>query len=128
MKKMLFAVMLITVPVTSIAGFYGPTSHSRANCAGFNESISWWAGHPDYRRAVSFHFRTARHSHPAHSLDTGMYRTFRAAAYHATEAYSSQGHEWKVVGGHYYLEGREQKLGAVTEAINCNIYDGWWDQ
>lgn len=118
---------LISIPIISHAGFYGPTSHSRANCAGFNESVAWWFAHPDYRRSISYHFRNERSHAPTHSIDTGMIYSFRAAAYHATEAYSSRGDAWRVIGYHYYKEGRNEKVGAVSGAIDCNIYDGWWD-
>ncbi len=39
---------LFTIAVTAQAGVWGPTAHSRANCAGFNESITWHAGHSYY--------------------------------------------------------------------------------
>jgi hypothetical protein len=124
MKK-IFTIALLLTPFIVQAGVAYPTSHSRANCAGFNESVSWWLGHPDYRQVHSFHYVTTQ-GPMAHVLDTGMSHTFRAAAYHAAEAYSSRGDKWYVRGVHYYKQGNQAVVGAMTEAVDCAIYDGWW--
>jgi hypothetical protein len=110
------------------AGVWGPTAHSRANCAGFNESITWQLGHSYWWRVISLHYASIGDTLPHHSLDTGKNFTWRAAAYHAKEAYSSRGDKWFVAGYHFiYLNGRET-LDTTTLATDCSIYDGWWDQ
>lgn len=117
---------LFSIVVTAQAGVWGPTAHSRANCGGFNESITWHAGHSYYWRVESHHYPTGW-DHPVHILNTGTQNTWRAAAYHATEAYSSRGDKWWVNGYHfYYLNGKE-RLDVMTSVGDCSIYDGWWD-
>ena len=58
------------------AGFAANTSHSRANCVGFNESITWHYLEPHWWQVVSIHSRNAGR----HDIDTGMNWTWRAAA------------------------------------------------
>ncbi|MFW2535202.1 hypothetical protein [Legionella sp. 28fT52] len=112
------------------AGAWAPTAHSRANCGGFNESITWHLGHSYWWRVESHHF-PAGWSKPAHILDTGKAYVWRAAAYHSNEAYSSRGDKWWVNGFHFWYpngSGGREKLDVMTSASDCNIYDGWWDQ
>lgn len=117
---------LFSIVVTAQAGVWGPTAHSRANCAGFNESITWHAGHSYYWRVESHHFPSGW-DHPAHILNTGTQNTWRAAAYHATEAYSSRGDKWWVNGFHFYYPNGKELLDVMTSVGDCSIYDGWWD-
>lgn len=105
-----------------------PTAHSRANCAGFNESITWHLNNAYWWRVESHHFPPGW-SRPLHILNTGTNHTWRAAAYHATEAYSSRGDKWWVNGFHfYYPDGTHERLDTMTSVGDCSIYDGWWDQ
>lgn len=120
---------LLILPLTIYAGTWKPTAHSRANCAGFNESITWHAGHSYWWRVESHHYRTPMALYPDHVINTGKQFTWRAAAYHATEAYASRGDEWRVVGYHFYYpkgpQYREQ-LDVITTAEDCGLESGWW--
>lgn len=112
-------------PVSSYAGFAANTAHSRANCFGFNESITWHYLEPHWWQVVSIHSRNAG----SHSMDTGMNYTWRAAALHVGEI--TQLHDiWKVQGYHFYKDCStcNKIYDVYTEAIDCSIYDGWWDK
>lgn len=109
------------------AGVWGPTAHSRANCFGFNESITWHANHSYWWRVESHHYQPGA-SYPTCMLNTGKQFTWRAAAYHWAEAYSSRGDAWWVNGFHFYYPYDDQeRLDVMTSAGDCSIYDGWWD-
>lgn len=125
----------IIIPLLIIAGFchagvIKPTAHSRANCFGFNESVTWHLGHAYWWRVESHHFLSIDHPHPHHILTSGKQHTWRAIAYHPTEGYSSRGDKWYVVGYHFYFpngpQGKE-KLDVTTMAVDCGIESGWWD-
>jgi len=112
------------LPVLSHAGFDAFTMHSRANCGGFNESISWHWGHPNKLLTYS------RHTHPKASYSCyvdsgGCEMTWRSAACHFAEGYGG----WHVIGTHYGLapDRKTMIVLAITEADDCSIYDGWWD-
>ena len=82
-KKILIVSML---PISVYAGVASPTAHSRANCFGFNESITWHLGHSYYWRVESHHYPWGW-SRPHHIINTDTQYTWRAAAYHMNEAY-----------------------------------------
>ncbi len=107
------------------AGAWAITAHSRANCAGFNESVTWHAAHYYWWRVESHHFAPGT-NYAAHVLNTGKNYTWRAAAYHPAEAYSSRGDKWWVNGYHYYYPNAKETLDVMTSVGDCNIYDGWW--
>jgi hypothetical protein len=119
---------LLAASSLSHAGFYEPTAHSRANCAGFNESVTWDGIQSFNWRVESHHFRDISWPGPTHILNTGTVYTWRAAAYHATEAYSSRGDKWYVRGFHFYYPDGKERLDVITTAVDCSIYDGWWDR
>lgn len=105
------------------AGFAAFTMHSRANCGGFNESISWHFGH-------SYNLLTySRHTNPkanwgCYFNSGGWDDTWRSAACHFAEGYGG----WHVTGYHYTRDNNyNERLMEITEADDCNIYDGWWD-
>ncbi len=107
------------------AGFAANTSHSRANCVGFNESITWHYLEPHWWQVVSIHSRNAGR----HDIDTGMNWTWRAAALHVGEI--TKLHDiWKVQGYHFYQDCAtcRKVYDWYTEATDCSIYDGWWDK
>ena len=112
---------------TSQAGVTSPTAHSRANCAGFNESITWQLGHSYWWRVESHHYAKKGDTVPRHIINTGKNFTWRAAAYHTNEGYSTRGDQWYVLGYHFYYPNGSEVLDAITQASDCNIYDGWWD-
>lgn len=119
--------MLILATSSLYAGAWGPTAHSRANCGGFNESVTWHAFHNYWWRVESHHFLSVADKRPIHILNTGKNYTWRAAAYHAAEAYSSRGDKWYVQGFHFFYPNDRERLDVMTMATDCNIYDGWWD-
>lgn len=125
--KMTAGTLLAFCSITVYAGIIAPTAHSRANCAGFNESITWQLGHSYWWRVESHHYFSIGDSRPHHILNTGTNLTWRAAAYHPTEAYSSRGDHWYVAGYHFYYPNGREVLDVTTMAVDCSIYDGWWD-
>jgi len=62
----------MTLISSAYAGVHRATVHSRANCVGNNESITWWLGHTRIWRAVSEHLRDR---HYTHIVDTGYEAT-----------------------------------------------------
>lgn len=126
MRKKLIGTTILLASFNVNAGIAAPTAHSRANCFGFNESITWHLGH-SYQWRVESHHYPKGWTRPVHILNTGTQYTWRAAAYHATEAYSSRGDEWFVQGYHFYYPRDKERLDVMTSASDCNIYDGWWD-
>ncbi len=127
MLKSCIAAGLIVFGVNSYAGVAGVTAHSRANCAGFNESVTWHLGHTYWWRVIGDHYPNNKATKPKHTLDTKKQWGYRAIAYHATEAYSSRGDTWWVNGYHYYYPFGEETLDVMTSVGDCSIYDGWWD-
>lgn len=113
------------------AGVAAVTAHSRANCGGFNESVTWYLKQSYWWRVESHHFIRYEPMPPTHIMNTGTNFTWRAAVFHPKEAYSSLGDKWWVMGYHFYhphgLPNEKERLDTVTEARDCNIYDGWWD-
>jgi len=127
MKKTILALSILAMPMISQAGVITPTAHSRANCVGFNESITWHLGHSYMWRVESHHYPKGW-THPVHIMNTGTHVTWRAAACHPNEAYSSRGDQWYVNGFHfYYPDGSKERLDTMTGVGDCSIYDGWWD-
>jgi hypothetical protein len=123
-KKLHIAVLSISFITHSYAGFHEFTMHSRANCGGFNESVSWHYNHSYNLITYSAHTNPkAIYSCNMHS--GGWAITWRSAALHFAEGYGG----WHVVGHHWITpdNGRSQILLSVTVADDCNIYDGWWD-
>ena len=118
-----FICVLLVFSASSHGGVKELTWHSRANCVGFNESITWHLNHSYKLKTYSFHQRT--NDGAFHELRDGWRTTWRSAAYHATESY--RGGAYMVIGTHWISRnGRPEKLGE-TVVGNCSIYDGWWD-
>lgn len=107
------------------AGAVALTYHSRANCVGFNESISWHLGHEYNLYTYSQHYQYSNYGSLLQGHDTfdNWHLTWRSAAYHTNEGYGG----WKVWGVHKMIVNGLQKTVATTFATNCNIYNGWWD-
>lgn len=131
---MMYFGKIIVIPLSIFtfsahAGFHGFTMHSRANCAGFNESISWEFNKYRYLQTFSQHNDTAGKAHWSCNLNTGWQYTWRSAAYHYKEGYSSNGDRWHVEGQHWGLNAYNEPVRYdLTSADDCNIYDGWWDK
>ncbi|MCC5791690.1 MAG: hypothetical protein JJT82_03665 [Legionellaceae bacterium] len=128
MKKAWFFFTLLSFVPQSFAGLYALTHHSRANCFGFNETISWWAFHSFFARVISEHYphgKDVPNSEVHHTIDTDKQYRYRHPAYHATEAYV--GSTYRVRGYHYMYINGNPSLVQVDNVIDCSIYDGWWD-
>lgn len=130
MKKLILGCIL-AAPIVH-AGFNGNTAHSRANCGGFNESITWNALASHWWEVHSLHYLSLHETYPDHIIKDLSRYTWRSAAYHAKEGYSSRGDEWYVIGYHFYVPNDnpnkyKKQLDRTTGATDCNIYDGWWD-
>ena len=125
--KIIIVTMMSLVSLPSFSAFDGISHHSRANCAGFNETTTWWLGHIFEARVKSFHYPYGKRgsTESMHVLSTKRANTWRHIAYHATESY---GGDYSVIGNHYmYSVGRE-KLVQSELVYDCDIYDGWWDR
>ena len=121
LKKLALTSLLLSVSISSHAGFNGLTYHSRANC-GNNESISWDKSKYHQLFTISQHFRNGVFQH---QYNTGWENTWRSAAVHWGEALPGSG--WYVEGYHWIVLGGGQTLIAHTMVNDCSIYDGWWD-
>ncbi len=119
-------IALLLLPSAIYAGAWNPTAHSRANCGGFNESVTWHAGHSYWWRVESHHFLNKTDSRPNHIINTGKQFTWRAAAYHGQEGYSTRGDHWFVIGYHFHYPNGRERLDAVTTAEDCGLESGWW--
>lgn len=113
--------LLMLASSSANAGLYLFTTHSRANCLGFNESISWHKGHYYKLMTTSYHFHQDRF---IHALEQPWDTTWRSAAYHMTEGYAGGG--WAVTGLHYQMVGGKVYRIATSNAHDCSFYDGWW--
>lgn len=122
LKKVIILVLLL-LSLNAKAGVTALTFHSRANCLGFNESISWHLGTNYKMLTYSEHYKNWLDTSPTHVLNSGVEVTWRSAAYHATEGYGG----WGVVGYHYMYPNNVQTLYKTTPVKDCSIYDGWWD-
>lgn len=125
MRKTIGLVALL-ISAISFSAIDALSHHSRANCAGFNESVTWWLGHPIISRVVSHHYPECLlgKDRNKHIVETPKNSSWRHAAYHATESYNGT---YCVVGNHYmYIRGIEHLIQSES-VIDCNIYDGWWD-
>ena len=121
------SIILFLASTVSFSGAVAPTAHGRANCGGFNESVTWHLGHSYWWRVESHHFLSIKEPYPVHVINTGKAYTWRAAAYHPTEAYSSRGDHWYVVGYHFFYPNGRERLDVVTMAVDCGLDSGWWD-
>ena len=119
-------VFLMIISINSYSAINALSHHSRANCVGFNETITWWLGHPIYSRVISTHYPDCLRGSKRnkHTLKSNKVKSYRHAALHAKESY---GGSYCVVGDHFmYIRGVEHLV--QSESVNdCAIYDGWWD-
>jgi len=122
MKKHIIIMSLLLVSNLSHAAANGLSIHSRANCVN-NESISWDWTKPRHFETTSKHFE-GDGAYYRHTLKTVSEVTRRSAAVHYGESLSG----WQVVGEHKIIDDKTKSVKTfVTEAIGCNIYDGWWN-
>lgn len=121
---------LICVAVNSHSGFYTNTAHSRANCMGFNESITWNWSEYHWWSVKSIHFLQKGRGPGTHEVNALMSYTWRAAAYDFwTDPAGSKADQYWVQGYHSYMAyDGSVVFDAYTQSGNCAIYDGWWDK
>ena len=101
--------------VASNSATAGLTYFSRANCLGFNESISWDAWDSHRLRTYSYHYKDGVFQH---SLDTGWEDTWSSYAGHLVEGFGG----WRVVGSHYIWRSSTGELWmGQTVATDCNL-------
>lgn len=117
--KVVLSSILLASSITSQAGLFKTTVHSRANCLN-NESITWWLGHPYKWKVVSIH----KHNPTGgiHLVDTGFIYNDRVAAVHWGEGV----HGGFTVWGYHYLAGFHDSVPFdTTMTEGCDIIDGW---
>lgn len=121
MKKLLL-ICSILLSFESNAGMKSLTWHSRANCVGFNESVTW-----ELRKSWDLETSSSHsgQNHPDwHWVTDDKRNTWRSIGYHFPEGNQNG---WHVLGSHIVFNGPKRTY-YTTEADDCNIYDGWWDQ
>lgn len=124
MKKIMIIICLTVLFTSSYSGVKNLTHHSRANCVGFNESVSWELGRNWWLWVNSEHINVNT-GRVIHALASGWQLTWRNAMFHFPEGHSM---DWKVKGSHYMLQSNGKPFIAAEEYISdCSIYDGWWD-
>jgi len=126
-SKIIILPLLLALQINIVnSGVYSTTAHSRANCVN-NESITWFLWNAYNWRVISFHnYDLNRPANGYHYINTGMGHTWRQAAVHWKESYP--GGSYFVSGFHYFLDRGNEVLDVNTQASDCSIYDGWWDQ
>lgn len=126
MKKIIGAIFLFCMS-NGYAGFWAFTMHSRANCVGFNESVSWHFGHSYMLMTYSNHSSTKPSNWWKCRINTPFENTWRSAAYHYAEGL--EGDEWTSIGSHYTKNAQGNVVLLMqTEGTDCSGYDGWWDK
>lgn len=122
--------LLSLATITTHAGFYANTAHSRANCMGFNESITWNWNEYHWWEVVSIHFRQKGNGPNTHKIKVPMTYTWRAAAFDfMADPAGPMADQYWVQGYHYFMAYDGSVVyDAYTQAGNCAIYDGWWDK
>lgn len=129
-KKLKVVLLLLFITTNSFAGFYETTVHSRANCLGFNESITWNGAQNHWWKVESIHFHQHGDGPDTHKKTAFMAYTWRAAAYDfGSDPAGSHADQYWVQGYHYYMDDWGRVIYSnYTEAGNCAIYNGWWDR
>lgn len=121
MTRRLLTIALISICLTAKAGLHERTIHSRANCFGNNESITWHAGHSYRLKTYSAHIDMFSNMH---EIKDNWRTTWRSAAVHWDEAYV--GDSYTVIGNHWINEGGKPRKLGETVSRDCSGYDGWW--
>ncbi len=121
---------LLMVVSSAQAGFYGNTAHSRGNCAGFNESITWNWSEYHWWEVESIHFKQKGKGQATHMIKSWMAYTWRAAALDFWKDPAGPNADQYWVQGYHYLMGKNGKrvFDMYTQSGDCSGYNGWWDQ
>ncbi len=123
--KIISAIILCASMGVSYSGWYANTAHSRCNCFGFAESITWNWTEYHWWRVQSLH--TSKKG-AAHLLDTYMSYTWRSAAMDWGIHPSTDPYEWTAQGYHFYMRSDGKVIYDVyTQSQDCSEYDGWWE-
>jgi hypothetical protein len=126
MKRFIILGVYLIYSITSYAGFNSLTHHSRANCLSINETVSWDAKLHHDLSVSTYHQQWLNGKvYTQHGDSDGKYDTWRVAAVHIGEAYSP--YHWTVEGVHSVYKQYDLIYTTETQAEDCNIYDGWWD-
>lgn len=123
-RKLLLITVTASIAMSGVAhaGLYGVTHHSRANCIN-NESISWQANQPHWFWVESVHI-VQRSGQVKCNMKSGWQLTWRNAMVH----YGEGGSGWLVRASHFMTNNAGKPyLAETTWAIDCSIYDGWWN-
>lgn len=141
MKKSLLLLLFFYSVNFSYAAMKGLTHHSRANCLGINETISWDGTSRHKLAIVSKHFKSEQitggdlihiNTDPASRIYDydSFINTWRAAIVHVGEARGKT--KWRVEGVHYvyYINMFNQYNYDIysTTTIDCDLYNGWWNK
>jgi hypothetical protein len=128
--KKVVGVGLLAVSISANAGFYGNTAHSRGNCAGFNESITWNWSEYHWWKVDSMHWHQKGHGQGDHKVTAFMAYTWRSAAFDFMKDPSDQyPDQYRVEGYHFYMDYNGKVIYDVhTQSTDCGGYDGWWDK
>lgn len=119
--KLLGFSLLLMINIVN-AGAFKTTCHSRANCAGVNESITWNGQEPHWWRVFSVH---SSRKLPQHAENTFMKYGKRCAVVHWTEA-QDEHNPWVVDGYHFYMALNGNEIyDCFTTATGCNLTEGW---
>ncbi|HWW39648.1 hypothetical protein [Pedobacter sp.] len=118
----LLGISVLLLSTATHAGTFKTTCHSRANCAGVNESITWNGQEEHWWRVFSIH-RSKKLGD--HSENTFMKYGHRCAIVHWTEA-QDEHNPWVVEGYHFYMDLNGYEVyDCYTYATGCNLTEGW---
>ena len=119
--KYVFTLLLLAT-ITSHAGTFKTTCHSRANCANVNESITWNGLEEHWWRVYSVHATAKR---GAHNENTFMKFGHRCAVVHISD-FMNLYDPWTVQGYHFYMDVNGYEIyDCYTVATGCNLGQGW---
>lgn len=121
---------LLAASIGANAGFYASTAHSRGNCAGFNESITWNWNESHWWEVKSLHIKKKGVGPGDHQIWIPMTYTWRAAAFDwGRDPINFTKDSYWVQGYHFYMAYNGKRIYDVyTQSGDCSGYDGWWDK
>lgn len=118
----LLVIPMVFLSTISNAGAFKTTCHSRANCAGINESITWNGVEEHWWRVFSVHRSLKRGTH---NENTFMKYGHRCAVVHALDGIDLYD-PWTVEGYHFFMDLNGYEVyDCYTYAMTCNITEGW---
>lgn len=127
-KKIIVSLILLSGECQ--AGIVALTAASRANC-GNNESVMWHLGHNHVMQVDHQHFKCLNRrceqegDFITHKITTEFINSWRVAAVHWAEAVPGSG--WVSMGFYEIYERGKVIRFKSDRAVDCKLYDGWWD-